>query len=79
VLSEDLAKFDAQCQVAAVKIIDVLRTAFKGDEARVDNACRIADRVYPSRVAKKRTSRVVYHEFSMYHADKVALLTKGIQ
>jgi hypothetical protein len=44
VLSEDLAKFDSQCEVATIKIIDVLRSGFKGDESRVDNACRIADR-----------------------------------
>jgi len=45
VLSEDLAKFDGQFEGNTNKIIDVLRTAFKGDEARVDNACRIADRI----------------------------------
>jgi hypothetical protein len=44
VLSEDLAKFDGQFEGYTNKIIDVLRTAFKGDESKVDNACRIADR-----------------------------------
>lgn len=45
VLSEDLAKFDGQFEAATNKIVDVLRSAYKGDESRVDNACRIADRM----------------------------------
>jgi hypothetical protein len=45
VLSEDLAKFDGQFEGAVNKIIDVLRSGFKGDESRVDFACRIADRI----------------------------------
>jgi hypothetical protein len=44
VLSEDLAKFDGQFEGAVNKIIEVLRSAFKGDESRVDFACHIADR-----------------------------------
>ena len=44
-LSEDLAKYDGQFEGATNKIIDVLRTGYKGDESRVDNACRIADRM----------------------------------
>lgn len=44
-LSEDLAKFDGQFEGATNKIVDVLRSAYKGDEARVDYACRIADRI----------------------------------
>ena len=44
-LSEDLAKFDGQFEGATIKIIDVLRSAYKGDEERVDYACRIADRI----------------------------------
>jgi hypothetical protein len=43
-LSEDLAKYDGQFESAVNKIVDVLRSAFKGDESRVDFACRIADR-----------------------------------
>jgi hypothetical protein len=45
VLSEDLAKFDGQFEGAVIKIVDVLRGAFKGDESRLDFACRIADRI----------------------------------
>jgi len=45
VLSEDLAKFDGQFENAVNKIVDVLRSAFKGDESRLDFTCRIADRI----------------------------------
>lgn len=67
-LSEDLAKFDGQFEGYTNKLIDVLRTAFKGDEARVDNACRIADRnlALNKENTDIRTSRVVSHELSMY-------------
>lgn len=43
-LSEELAKYDGQMENATNKIIDVLRSLFKGEEARLQNACRIADR-----------------------------------
>lgn len=46
-LSEELSKYDAQMENATNKIIDVLRTALKGDEAKVINALRIADRLIP--------------------------------
>jgi V-ATPase subunit C len=45
VLSEDLAKYDGQFEAATNKVVDALRSAFKGDESRVDFACRIADRM----------------------------------
>jgi len=48
VLSDDLAKYDGQFENSTNKIIDVLRGAYKGDENRVDNACRITDRMPPS-------------------------------
>ena len=67
VLSEDLAKYDAQFESATNKIIDVLRGAFKGDESRVDNACRIADRTYCIIVlTDNRTTGILCHELSMY-------------
>ena len=44
-LSEDLGKFDGQFEGATNKIVDVLRSAFKGDETRLDYSCRIADRM----------------------------------
>lgn len=46
-LSEDLAKFDGQFEGAVLKIVDVLRSTFKGDESRLDYACRIGDRISP--------------------------------
>ena len=45
-LSEDLAKYDGQFESATNKIVDVLRSGYKSDETQVDNACRIADRVF---------------------------------
>lgn len=47
-LSEDLAKYDGQFEGATNKVVDVLRSAFKGDK-RVDDACRVGDRMrlYP--------------------------------
>ena len=66
VLSEDLAKFDGQFEGATNKIIDVLRNAFKGDETRVDYACRIADRMWRrAYMANYRTTRILCYEFSM--------------
>jgi hypothetical protein len=47
VLSEDLAKYDGQFESATNKVIDVLRSVFKGDEKRVDDACRVGDRMCP--------------------------------
>jgi hypothetical protein len=64
VLSEDLAKYDAQFEGATIKIVDVLRTGYKGDEAQVDNACRIADRKLLD-MADTRNTRVVFNELSM--------------
>jgi hypothetical protein len=66
VLSEDLAKYDGQFEGATGKIVDVLRNAYKGDESRVDNACRIADRKSISSVPHHRKARVICYELSMY-------------
>jgi hypothetical protein len=44
-LSEDLAKFDGQFEGTTNKLVDVLRSAFKGDDRRVDDACRVGDRI----------------------------------
>jgi len=70
VLSEDLAKFDGQFESAVNKIVDVLRSAFKGDESRVDFTCRIADRIQTIergvRLTDVRTTGIICHELSMY-------------
>ena len=44
-LSEELSKYDTQMENATNKIIDVLKSALKGDEAKLKNALRIADRI----------------------------------
>lgn len=70
VLSEDLAKFDGQFENAVNKIVDVLRSAFKGDESRLDFTCRIADRIQlierGGGLTGFRTTGIIHHEFSMY-------------
>jgi hypothetical protein len=68
VLSEDLAKFDGQFESAVNKIEEVLRSAFKGDESRVDFANRIADRTqYLLRSGTDlRTTGIICDELPMY-------------
>ena len=67
-LSEELAKYDTQMENATNKIIDVLRTLFKGDESRLKTACRIADRKYTfgrTWSIDRRTTGFIYNELSM--------------
>jgi hypothetical protein len=75
VLSEDLAKFDGQFESATNKIVDVLRSAYKGDETRLDYACRIADRmIHLCRgLSDYRTTGILYYELSMLGPSSVGL------